>query len=131
MQKLAAQDRVFVILSEEYLQSPNCMFELFEIWRNARLDDEDFSRRIRVYRCKNVDIFSPLARAKKAAEWKKQFNELHSFVQEHGADVLGAADFIGYKRMQQFALQTGDILQAIADRLQPKDLEELMQTAFD
>ena len=30
MQRLGSGDRVFVILSDKYLKSPNCMYELLE-----------------------------------------------------------------------------------------------------
>ena len=35
MQRIGRADRVFIVLSEKYLKSPYCMFELFEIWRNS------------------------------------------------------------------------------------------------
>ena len=42
MQRLGAGNRVFVILSDKYLKSPNCMYELLEIWRNSKMADEEF-----------------------------------------------------------------------------------------
>src|SRR5262249_12277822 len=48
MKRLGAGDRVFVILSDKYFKSAYCMFELFEIWRNSRMEPEEFRRRIRV-----------------------------------------------------------------------------------
>ncbi|MFL9829181.1 toll/interleukin-1 receptor domain-containing protein, partial [Rhodoplanes sp. SY1] len=36
MRRLGGGDRVFVVLSEKYLRSRNCMFELSEVWRNSR-----------------------------------------------------------------------------------------------
>ena len=40
MQGLAKGDRVFVVLSDKYLKSPNCMYELMEVWRNCKLEPE-------------------------------------------------------------------------------------------
>jgi internalin A len=131
MQHLAAQDRIFVILSDKYLKSPNCMYELFEIWRNARLNDADFLARVRVYRLLDADIFSPKARAKIATYWKTQFAELDAELKQHGADILGAEDFKNYKRMQDFAHHIGDILYVVADTLQPKAFDELLQIGFN
>lgn len=131
MQQLAAQDRVFVILSDKYLKSPNCMYELFEIWRNARLNDADFLARVRVYRMPDAEIFSPKARAKIATYWKTQFAELDTEVKQHGADILGAEDFKNYKRMQDFAHHIGDILYVVADTLQPKEFDELVKIGFE
>ena len=40
MQGLAKGDRVFVILSDKYLKSPNCMYELMQVWRNCEMEPE-------------------------------------------------------------------------------------------
>ena len=42
MQRLGSGDRVFVILSDKYLKSPYCMYELLEVWRNCKVADEEF-----------------------------------------------------------------------------------------
>src|SRR5277367_601158 len=42
-------DRVYVLLSNEYLKSPFCMFELFEVRRNSRHDEDEFRQRVRLY----------------------------------------------------------------------------------
>ncbi len=60
MQKLGAGDRVFVILSEKYLKSPYCMYELLEVWRNCKMEDEVYRQRIRVYRLPDAKMSSPL-----------------------------------------------------------------------
>jgi internalin A len=49
MQRLAGGDRVFVILSDKYLRSPYCMYELLEIWRKCEADEVKFLTRVRVY----------------------------------------------------------------------------------
>jgi len=43
MQQIGGGDRVFIFLSDKYLHSPYCMFELFEMWRNSRQDSAEFS----------------------------------------------------------------------------------------
>ncbi len=130
MLKLGAGDRVFVILSDKYLKSPYCMFELLEVWRNSRMDDEDVRRRIRVFRLPDARMSTPLERALCAKHWKEQFKELDAVVREHGADLLGQADFRRYKLMQDFAHRVGDMLALIADTLQPADFEELKAYGF-
>jgi internalin A len=36
MRRIGSGDRIFVIMSDKYLRSPHCMFELSEIWRTSR-----------------------------------------------------------------------------------------------
>ncbi len=130
MQKLGAGDRVFVILSEKYLKSAYCMYELLEVWRNCRMEDEVFRKRVRVYRLPDAKMSSPLDRTLCAKYWKEQFTELDTLVREHGPNLLGHADFQRYKLMQDFSNRVGDMLALIADTLFPKDFEELKKHGF-
>ncbi len=121
---------MFVILSEKYLKSPHCMNELFEVWRNCKMEDEAFRQRIRVFLLPDARMSTPLERALCARHWKEQFTALDAVVREHGADLLGQADFKRYKLMQDFAHRVGDMLALIADTLQPADFEELKKHGF-
>ncbi|WP_049974475.1 leucine-rich repeat domain-containing protein [Azospirillum sp. B4] len=49
MSRLGAGRRVFVILSDKYLHSPACTFELYEIWRHSGHDLAQFRERVRLY----------------------------------------------------------------------------------
>jgi internalin A len=131
MQRVGTSDRVIVILSDIYLKSPYCMFELLEVWRNCRMADDVFRGRIRVFRLPDAKMLSPLERALYAVYWKEQFRELDAVVREHGADLLGTEDFKRFKLMQDFAHHVGDMLTLIADTLAPRDIEELKRHAFD
>jgi internalin A len=48
MQRIGRGDRIFVVLSDKYLKSPFCMFELSEVWRRCQEEDDVFLERIRV-----------------------------------------------------------------------------------
>ena len=130
MQKLGAQDKVFVILSEKYLQSEFCMFELFEIWRNCRQQPDAFLRVVQVFCIGQVDIFSPKARLKWAIHWNKEHSELDTMLKGAATSLLGAEDYKNFKRMQEFAQHTGDILQLVADTLLPQDFAQLLESGF-
>jgi internalin A len=106
------------------------MYELFEVWRNSRRDDEAFLRRIRVFRLPDAAMMTPVERARCAKFWKDQFIELDQFVRAEGADLLGQADFGRYKLMQDFAHRIGDILSLIADTLLPRDFDQLLASGF-
>ena len=60
MRRIGRGDRVFVVLSDKYLRSPYCIFELFEVWRTSRAEDEEFLRRIRVYSLPDAQIRTTL-----------------------------------------------------------------------
>ena len=101
MKRLGAGDRVvFVILSDKYLKSPYCMYELLEVWRNCKAEMKCFAAHPGPPSAGCQDDDS--ARAGACAKyWKEQFTELDAFVREEGADLLGEADFKRYKLMQR------------------------------
>jgi internalin A len=124
MQRLGAGDRVCVVLSEKYLRSPNCMYELWEIWRNSKMRGEEFRRRIRVYRLKDAQMMTPSLRMSRANYWVREFKKLDARVSQHGAELLGESDHKRYRFMKELAHNIGDMLALIADTLLARDLEE-------
>jgi internalin A len=122
---------VFVILSDKYLKSPHCMFELCEIWRTSRQDGPALVERVRVYTLGDADIWRPLSRTRYAAHWKKEHDEMEAFVRENGGtSILGERDFAAYRRMGEFYRHVGDILATLADIVQPRSFEELRKYGF-
>ncbi|MDZ4289669.1 MAG: toll/interleukin-1 receptor domain-containing protein [Prosthecobacter sp.] len=130
MRSLGEHDYVFVILSAKYLESPFCMYELWQIWLNCRADDEELRRRVRVFRLPDAAMMTPIDRARCARYWQDQFKELDQLVRCEGAHLLGVSDFKRYKLMKDFANRVGDILAIIADTLLPRDFVELERYGF-
>ena len=130
MRRIGAGDRVFVILSEKYLRSAFCMFELCEIWRHSRADAEDFGRRVRVYALADAQAASPLARLRIAVWWKTQHDEISAIIKEYGGEVVGTQDFAAFRRMAEFYRSVPDILATMFDTVQPRSFEELERFGF-
>ncbi len=131
MQRIGRADRVFVILSDKYLKSPYCMFELFEVWRTSRSDPAKFSERVKAYVLPPAEISTPIDRVRHAIYWKQKYEELDAAVKPHGLGILGEADLKQYKLMQDFAHRVSDILATVADILQPHSFEELEKHWLD
>jgi internalin A len=73
------RSRVFEFLSDKYLRSPHCMFELSEVWRTSRQEGEAFLGRMRIYALSN--IFKPTDWADWAIHWKQEHDALESRAQ--------------------------------------------------
>ncbi|MBX3516637.1 MAG: toll/interleukin-1 receptor domain-containing protein [Rhodospirillales bacterium] len=128
MRRIGGADRIFVILSDRYLKSPFCMFELSEVWRNCRLEEEEFLEHIRVFALPSATIWSPEERLEYAIHWKQRYDNLE--VKAHGYDILGDRDSQEFRRMREFSRNVSDILATVADILQPRDFEELREYGF-
>ncbi|MGZ8951122.1 MAG: leucine-rich repeat domain-containing protein [Methylobacter sp.] len=131
MRRIGQGDRVFVIISDKYLKSPNCMYELFEIWRNSHQETDEFLQRVRIYSTSCARIFSVGDRLNYAVHWKNEHDAIKAAINEHGAEVLGVEDFKAFKRMDEFAGRVGDILAAVADVIHARKFEDLEQYGFN
>ena len=130
MKSIGTGDRVFVILSDKYLRSPYCMFELSEIWRTSQQEGEAFLKRVRIYALPDAKIFQPGDWADWAIYWKREHDELERRAQLHGMVVLGEQGHRRLTQMRNFYTQVSDILGTLADIMQPRTFEDLERYGF-
>lgn len=131
IRRIGAGDRVFVILSEKYLRSPHCMYELSEIWRSCRQQDELFLGRVRIFALPDARIWQPEEWVDCAIHWKQEHDALDQRARTHGAAILGEHGQRRLMLMQRFYTQVADILGTLADIVQPRSFEELERWGFE
>jgi len=71
MERIGRGTCVIVVISDKYLRSPNCMFELVEI-----ADGKQFHDRIFPVVLKDADIYDPIKRIEYVRYWEVKRNEL-------------------------------------------------------
>jgi internalin A len=130
MKETGQGDRVFVFLSDKYLKSPYCMFELFEVWRNSKHDEQEFLQRCRLYTIGNAKIWIP-DRLLYAEHWKQQHDQIKTVIDRVGLCALGDQDYARFKLMQDFVNHIGDVLAAVADIVQPYTFDDLVNYGFE
>ena len=134
MRELAAHDRIIVVLSDKYLKSEYCMFELSEIWRLARRDGDAFLARVTVWALPDARLHSILERLEIAKHWRDSFDTLDQAVRKHGPALLGESDMAKYKQTERYASEVGDMMALIADTLLPRnedaDFEPFLQRSL-
>jgi len=130
MKRIARGDRVIVVLSDKYLHSPFCMYELYEIWLQARTEDDRFLKRIRVFTQPDTKIWTITDRLESAQYWNDEYTK-YAAIDGEQLLLLGAKDLQRVKLMRHFASHVGEILTHLTDILQPKDLDELEHYVFD
>lgn len=126
MRRIGAGDRVFVFLSDKYLRSAFCMFELCEVWRHSRQEAGLLRERLRLWTLDDADIWGPVGRAGYARYWREKHAELAPHVQD-----LGGRDLLAWQRMRSFHHEVGDILATIADTVLPRHFEDFLAYGFD
>jgi internalin A len=132
MERIGEGDRVYVFLSDKYLKSEFCMYELYAIWRRSGQDKDEFKRRVRLYKLDDAKIGSLRDRLPYANYWDDDLKAIRAALQ--GRDptlVLGESGAKDYRRLSEFASHVVDILQVFADTLQARSFEEFVEHGFE
>jgi internalin A len=130
MDRLAAADRVIVVISAKYLRSEYCMYELFMIYQNCCKKADDFHRRIIPIILPDAGLSgSTAARLKPADEWDKQRKEIEATLAKN-PDVLGERGYKKYRLICEFSRNTFDMLDYLQDQLQSRDCNSHMEEGF-
>jgi len=123
MVRLSEHDRVAVFLSEDYLKSPNCTFELVTLWEKCGRNESDFFKKVRVW------IMSEAAfRLNSAAidliekHWEKEAKKLAEGVQKRiKKKRVVTAKTKEMEGIERISRELPDLLGRIAGRLSPQN----------
>jgi len=83
MQQIGRGYAVIVVISDKYLRSPNCMYELVEIARNKDIYDRIFPIVLA-----DADIYNPVSRIKYIKHWEDKLKELDDAIRTVSAANL-------------------------------------------
>ncbi len=83
MEKIGCGKAIIAIISEKYLKSPNCMFELVEIAKHGNLYERIFPIVL-----EDANIYKPAQRIKYIRYWEEQIKELEEEMKTVGAANL-------------------------------------------
>lgn len=107
MERIGDGNCIIVVISDKYLRSPNCMFELVEI-----ADGKEFHERIFPVVLSDANIYDPLRRIEYIKFWEGKITELDKAMREVGmANLQGIRDDIDqYTRIRARIADLTDIL---------------------
>jgi len=96
MQKIGAGKAVVTVISDKYLKSPYCMFELLEIYRNLNLKERVFPIVLA-----DATIFDPIMRLNYLKHWQDKKQELDEAIMKFGVDAITVIgdDYKIYKKI--------------------------------
>jgi internalin A len=128
MRRIGGGDRIFVFLSDKYLRSDFCMYELLELWNKSKQDSATLRERIRIYTLDDADIWDIVTRMQYAEYWNDRYDKIDAIIQKPGGrKIVSERDYEAFKRMGDFARHTGNILATLTDMVQPRTFQELEQ----
>lgn len=113
MNTIRTQDYAVLIISDRYLRSANCMYEVGQM-----LKEEDFRNRIIPIVVEN-SIYDPIKRIDYIRYWEDETNKLESAMKEISMTSRGEATET-LKRYKNISMQMGEFLQTVSDMNNPK-----------
>lgn len=87
MERIGRGKCVIAVISDKYLKSPNCMFELVQVAKNGEIRDRIFPIVLA-----DAQIYKPVARIKYIQHWENEIKEL-----DEAMRGVGAANLQGFR----------------------------------
>ena len=112
MQSIGNMDYIILLISDAYLKSANCMYEVLEVMRDRSYRDKIFPAVI------YSGIYSPITRAKYVKHWQDEFKELENTLQEINVQNLGKLNE-DLKRRQDISSNIAEFLDVVSDMNNP------------
>jgi TIR domain len=131
MKQIGEGDRVFIFLSDKYLRSAYCMFELFEMWRNSRQNKVEFLSRVRFFTIDKARIGTPSEWLEYTQYWKNERDDLFKSVDDVGWKNAGDETIKRYRLMEIFTGQISDVLALFADVVQARTFDDFVRYGFE
>lgn len=109
MKKIRNMDFCLMIISDSFLKSKNCMFEILEF-----IKDENYKNRILPIICKNTKIFNASERADYILFWQAEYNNINNI--RENINPLNQGDIINdLKIIENIQRNITEFLSCISD----------------
>lgn len=112
MHSIAYMDYIILLISEHYLKSENCMYEVLEVMRDRAYKDKIFPVVI------NAEIYNPVVQAGYVLYWQDKYKELDDVVKKIGhLNARGLLEDL--KRRQDILFNIVEFLKCVSDMNNP------------
>lgn len=112
MHSIACMDYIILLISDHYLKSENCMYEVLEVMRDRTYKNKIFPVVI------NTEIYNPVVQARYVLYWQDKYKELDYEVKKIGyVDARGLLEDL--KRRQDISANMVEFLKCVSDMNNP------------
>jgi internalin A len=114
MQELGRGDLILVFLSDAYVRSPYCMYELCEISRNQKREQELFRTRILPVPLEHISFDKPKVLKPYIGYWKNELKEWEELIKDD-TDYISGQQFKRYEYTREITRQFGELSDWLID----------------
>lgn len=112
MQSISQMDYTILLISDAYLKSANCMYEVLEVMRDRMYQDKIFPAVI------HNGIYKPAIRASYVKYWQQEYSELKQEIEGIDPQNIGKLG-TDLKHRQDISSNVADFLDLVADMNNP------------
>lgn len=112
MQSISNMDYTILLISDFYLKSSNCMYEVLEVIKDRNYKNKIFPVVI------TIEIYKPISRAKYVKYWQSEQKKLEEELTEISIQNIGQLDK-DLKRLQDIASNISEFLGLVSDMNNP------------
>lgn len=117
MSTIKNQDYVVIIVSQSYLKSPNCMYEVMELFKDSHYKDKILS-----IVTSDADIYNPISRANYISYWEEETKKLEKAIKplkiENTAELI-----IELRKYKSIEATIASFLDIVSDKNNPKIID--------
>ncbi len=116
---------IVVAISDKYLKSRYCMFELYEIYRNSKFEKINFANKIFPIHVEYINLQDPLIIDQYFTFWEKEEKLWFDLIYNR-VNKVSKEQFAEYDKVKRISSTFGDLVSFIMDMnaLSPKILSE-------
>ena len=114
MQAISQMDYTILLITDAYLKSFNCMYEVLEVMRDRRFNERIFPVVI------NSEIYNPVIRAEYVKYWQEEYDKLNDSLQGINVQNLGRLGE-DLKRAQDISANIAEFLDKVSDMNNPEN----------
>jgi internalin A len=129
MDRLVNAEQVFAFLSDKYLKSPYCMYDLFGIWRECRERGEEFKARAKFFVFPSAQIYSEDGIDGYQAHWEREAASLEAKIARQ-LKATAVERFARMKRFQRYATDIQHVLEFIRSLKHASKLDDFIADAL-
>lgn len=128
MSDIGKADLILVFISDKYLRSKYCMFELYEIFKNSKMNKDEFIARIFPLRMEDIRLDKPGVINEYINYWEAEQAHYVKLIQEN-SDNVTAEQSNEYQVLKRIITDLGTLLQCLAD-INALSLDALVKNDF-
>jgi internalin A len=131
LRRLTRADLVVAVISDKYLRSAYCMYEIYKLWQGCQGEADDLLQRLVPIVLPEVRIANVGERATYLRHWAQEAREAEALVGDPDIILTLSGESLREVRLlREFAQHVDEILIFLADILMPRKLEVHLDEDF-